>query len=485
MSSKTGMQKRTDSIPPIIASGKIERLQLDPRQPGYLVSHEDHASRKDWDPMEKLHSARREEHDADGTLRKTRRQLQAVKVATSKQLLKSNRLNEAAEYKAKVHKEKIALESVQAASDEQVRKMSEMLNKKLVTAGVLAGGDRSWWKLFMLMDEDKAGVVAFENFQKLMRVHLEVGEKQAPDELLRAVWKALDFDATGWITSQKWGPFMKRGQAAVPRPGAGEPTWKERLSEQRKREKAAMDEEMQREKNANAGVTPAALAEVVALAARMHRAIVTGRSWTGGMLVPRDVHYGVNASVWYRLFKKVDKDDYGVFSFSQLMQLVRHELLIDEAEWPEARMRTVWAALVAGSANGYLPAGKFGTWMRSGEPSPERLTTIERRRIMAMRARRELDRETGRLVGFESEASARSVRQCRDETTVVLKEIKRLRNVGKVAAARPQSARTLSVKNDELPEALQPQIPDTPWMCRPATARGYGRGKGECAALFQ
>ena len=82
----------------------------------------------------------------------------------------------------------------------------------------------------------------------------------------------------------------------------------------------------------------------------------------------------------------------------------------NEAEWPEARMRAVWAALVAGSANGYLPAGKFGPWMRSGEPSPERLTTIERRRIMAMRARRELDRETGRLVGFESEASARSVR---------------------------------------------------------------------------
>ena len=35
-----------------------------------------------------------------------------------------------------------------------------------------------------------------------------------------------------------------------------------------------------------------------------------------------------------------------------------------------------------------------------------------------------------------------------------------------------------------LPESLQPQKPDTPWMHRPVTARSYGRGKGECAALF-
>jgi len=104
-----------------------------------------------------------------------------------------------------------------------VLKLSELLNRRLVTYEKDASR-RSWWKFFMLMDQDKAGVVAYSRFLKLMRIQLEIPERQAPDKLLRSVWKALDYDETGWINSAKWGPFMKRGEGATPRPGQGLPT---------------------------------------------------------------------------------------------------------------------------------------------------------------------------------------------------------------------------------------------------------------------
>ena len=97
--------------------------------------------------------------------------------------------------------------------------------------------------------------MAYSAFLKLVRSQLDIPEAQAPDKLLRCVWKALDFDDTGYINSGKWGPFMKRGEAVVPRPGQGQPTWKERLVSKRHSEKQAMDQLRDGEKLAMTGVT--------------------------------------------------------------------------------------------------------------------------------------------------------------------------------------------------------------------------------------
>ena len=50
----------------------------------------------------------------------------------------------------------------------------------------------------------RQGVVAFSQFLKMVRGKLEVSEKRVPDDFLRSVWKALDYDDTGYVNSAKW-----------------------------------------------------------------------------------------------------------------------------------------------------------------------------------------------------------------------------------------------------------------------------------------
>ena len=156
-------------------------------------------------------------------------------------------------------------------------------------------------------------------------------------------------------------------------------------------------------------------------------------------------------------------------------------LYIEEKEWPDQWLREIWVALaVADDGNGYLSAGKFGVWIRSGAEPPERLSMLERRRMMGIRSRRILDEKTKWLVDYESGVAARKVRQCDQETAAIKREIMHLKSIcspGSSAAGtpqRPQSART----------DLRPKKPDAPWTERPNSARQYGRAKGQCAALF-
>ena len=175
-------------IPPTVAPRNAERLQQDPRRGNYLKTKEDHGSRKDVDPMAKLDIVRSTEYASRLVLQSNRRKLQAKKLALTKRQMVEGRLDASLAYKAEQQKEKLALQSVVAASDAEVLKLSELLNRRLVTYEKDASR-RSWWKFFMLMDQDKAGVVAYSKFQNLMRIQLEIPERQAPDKLLRSVWK--------------------------------------------------------------------------------------------------------------------------------------------------------------------------------------------------------------------------------------------------------------------------------------------------------
>ena len=104
-------------IPAMTPVPGMERLQLDPRKPNYLVSLNDHTSRKDWDPMVPLYRAREREAAArlEASARKV--QLQRAKLEYEKQRLKSNRLKASAAYKEKMQEERIALKTVEAAGD--------------------------------------------------------------------------------------------------------------------------------------------------------------------------------------------------------------------------------------------------------------------------------------------------------------------------------------------------------------------------------
>ena len=137
--------------------------------------------------------------------------------------------------------------------------------------------------------------------------------------------------------------------------------------------------------------------------------------------------------------------------------------------------------LIDGSATGYLDAGKFGIWLRAGETVTPRLTNLERRRMMGVHARKQLDANTLWLIDYERVAAAENMRKFSGETSAIQREIARLGEISGSPSHRPQSARCASRGSTE--EALLPRKSDFEGM-RPASARGHGRNPGECAGLF-
>ena len=142
----------------------------------------------------------------------------------------------------------------------------------------------------------------------------------------------------------------------------------------------------------------------------------------------------------------------------------------------------VWKVLIADSPNGYLNAGKFGIFMRAGEPVPPRLTNLERRRMIGVHARKQLDANTLWLIDYERVAAAENMSKFSVETTAIQKEIARLAEISTPRSSRPQSARASRQKGLG-DEALFPRKSEFEGL-RPASARGQGLGKGECAQLF-
>ena len=86
--------------------------------------------------------------------------------------------------------ERIALKTVEAAGDAEVKKLSEFLNVSMTRRVI----QPSWWKLCQMMDTDKTGMVPFDRFLRLLRKVLLVPEDRWPEQTLRAVFKAMDED---------------------------------------------------------------------------------------------------------------------------------------------------------------------------------------------------------------------------------------------------------------------------------------------------
>ena len=66
----------------------------------------------------------------------------------------------------------------------------------------------------------------------------------------------------------------------------------------------------------------------------------------------------------------MDDDGSGKITYTELADLVRNELQLDERQCPDLRLRGVWRALDA-DGSGYLTAGEFGHFMRRAEAQPE------------------------------------------------------------------------------------------------------------------
>ena len=184
----------------------------------------------------------------------------------------------------------------------------------------------------------------------MIRKELKLGPNQVAKDELLALWKALDADGSGLITSGEFGQFMKLG---APEKGLG---WKA-LRTQRKREEAQkvidmLDAEQGRHVSKKLeGVEAADQERVVEMSKKLNEAL---------NFVPDPA-----ARSWVKLFNKIDEDGSGKMAYREFMRMASTEL--KQAQLSKPDLASLWKALDADNS-GLVTIGEFGQFMKLGAP---------------------------------------------------------------------------------------------------------------------
>ena len=101
---------------------------------------------------------------------------------------------------------------VDAATEDEVVEMAFKITER-IGSKVLPPTDRNWIKFFNLIDDDHSGRISYQEFEYGMWRVLKFTKSELPEKLLRSVWKAVDDDASGYISVGEFGRWMKKSAA--------------------------------------------------------------------------------------------------------------------------------------------------------------------------------------------------------------------------------------------------------------------------------
>lgn len=130
-----------------------------------------------------------------------------------------------------------AISKVAVASADEVRHLAVQLYKQL---GLVTPSGHEWIHLFRLMDEDKSGRISFAELHGAVRKLLHLDAAALPDQKLKALWRALDGDMSGFIDAGEFGRFIGKGK-----PPPEKTTSKMRVQNERTAVTRAMRAELQ------------------------------------------------------------------------------------------------------------------------------------------------------------------------------------------------------------------------------------------------
>lgn len=104
------------------------------------------------------------------------------------------------------------------ASEEEQTEISIMLNQRMKEL-IADPQARSWYKLFIHMDGDGSGKIDYYELLCMVRGELKLPPSRLTDEQLQAIWRSIDTDKSGRITSGEFGKFMRLGEERIEEPG--------------------------------------------------------------------------------------------------------------------------------------------------------------------------------------------------------------------------------------------------------------------------
>jgi Ca2+-binding EF-hand superfamily protein len=97
-----------------------------------------------------------------------------------------------------------------AASAQECEQFSILLNQRMVEIFTDPQA-RSWYKLFVHMDDDLSGKINYHELEDMVRNELKVPNSRFSEDQLKGIWLALDEDESGLITTGEFGKLMRLG----------------------------------------------------------------------------------------------------------------------------------------------------------------------------------------------------------------------------------------------------------------------------------
>jgi len=113
---------------------------------------------------------------------------------------------------------KAQMEGKTRASNEDMLRVAALLNEHVVQQSRDLNKTICWYRMFKDIDDDRSGLIDYDEFSRMVRNRLGVSKKQLDDEALRAVWLVLDEDSSGHIDSGEFCRFMDKGKPVEPPP---------------------------------------------------------------------------------------------------------------------------------------------------------------------------------------------------------------------------------------------------------------------------
>ena len=264
-----------------------------------------------------------------------------------------------------VLRDELAL-SCEPASGEDVHALSTQFNSYLNRLQP-DPSKRNWMSLFDRIDTDGSRSISFDELSQAVRVSLNISSVRLPARQLKALFLALDHDASGGISTDEFGRFMAK---AAPPP---KPSGTARLQAQAEKSRAAKEEARlaaEREKTRRRSIrieladeAPADEAAVSELSERLQRRF--GEMARQGAA---PAERGEGRSL-FRLFQQVEDGSGGVVCYDEFERMMREKLGVGEGECTELQLKKLWLALDA-DADDSISVGEFASFIRLGEPKP-------------------------------------------------------------------------------------------------------------------